>query len=83
VKEATDRAQAAKVGDKVKIVLGDLEADISQATVVTLYLLDVEREAHPKAQQRLKPGTESCRNPLAWASRIPAEVHGRQRHQRT
>jgi cyclopropane fatty-acyl-phospholipid synthase-like methyltransferase len=59
VKEATDRAQAAKVGDKVKIVLGDLfEADISQATVVTLYLLSTLNEKLiPKLNKDLKPGT--------------------------
>jgi len=40
VKEATANVRKAKVADRVKIIRGDLfEADISPATVVTLYLL--------------------------------------------
>src|SRR5687767_14281629 len=39
VKEATERAQKMGVSDKVKILHNDLfEADIKEATVVTLYL---------------------------------------------
>src|SRR5512134_1174680 len=49
VKEATERVQKAGVTDKVKIMNADLfETDISQATVITLYLL-------PSLNQKLIP----------------------------
>ena len=59
VKEATERAQKMGVSDKVKIVQGDLfEADIRNASVVTLYLLtSLNIKLMPKLQKELKPGT--------------------------
>jgi len=59
VKEATERAQKMGVSDKVTILEGDLfEADIKDATVVTLYLLtSLNIKLMPKLQKELKPGT--------------------------
>ena len=59
VKEATERAQKMGVSDKVKIVQGDLfEADIKEASVVTLYLLtSLNVKLMPKLKKELKPGT--------------------------
>jgi tRNA A58 N-methylase Trm61 len=59
VKEATENTRKAAVSDRVKIVRGDLfEADISPATVVTLYLLtDLNLKLRPKLMKELKPGT--------------------------
>ena len=59
VKEATERAQKMGVSDRVEIRRGDLfEADIKDATVVTLYLLrSLNMKLMPKLQKELKPGT--------------------------
>jgi len=59
VAEATENARNGKVADRVTIVRGDLfEADISGATVVTLYLLtDLNIKLRPKLLRDLKPGT--------------------------
>ena len=59
VAEATENAKKAKVSDRVTIRRGDLfEADISGATVVTLYLLTaLNLKLRPKLEKELKPGT--------------------------
>ena len=59
IQEATANAKAARVGDKVKFVEADLfESDISEATVVTLYLLTrLNEKLKPKLLHDLKPGT--------------------------
>src|SRR5512145_80714 len=59
VREANANARRAGVTDKVKFVQGDIfEADIKDATVVTLYLLpDVNLRLRPKLLSDLKPGT--------------------------
>jgi len=59
VKRARENAQDAGVGDRVEFREGDLfEADISDATVVTLYLLpSVNLELRPKLFRQLEPGT--------------------------
>jgi precorrin-6B methylase 2 len=60
VREARENAKKAGVDDKVKFEQGDLfETDISQATVVTLYLLpSVNLKLRPKLLAELKPGTK-------------------------
>ena len=52
------------VADKARFVQGDMfEADISQATVLALFLLpDNLRKLTPKFQQQLKPGTRLVMN---------------------
>ena len=59
VAEANGNVKKAGVADRVRIVQGDLfEADISAATVVTLYLLtDLNLKLRPKLLSDLKPGT--------------------------
>ena len=59
VRRAQENAQEAGVGDRVEFRQGDLfEADISEATVVTLYLLpSVNLELRPKLFRELEPGT--------------------------
>jgi ribosomal protein L11 methylase PrmA len=59
IKEANENARTAKVTDRVKFIQGDLfDADIKDATVVTLYLLpEVNLKLKPKLLSELKPGT--------------------------
>ncbi len=59
IKEANENARKAGVADRVKFVQGNLfDADIHNATIVTLYLLpNVNLKLRPKLQKDLKPGT--------------------------
>lgn len=59
IREATENIERAKVSDKVKLIQGDLfETDISEASVVTLYLLtELNLKLRPKLMKDLKPGT--------------------------
>ena len=59
VQRSRDNAQTAGVSDRVEFRQQDLfNTDLSQATVVTLYLLpDVNLKLRPKLLQELKPGT--------------------------
>lgn len=59
VREATENARTMGVSDRVRFVVGDLfGADISPATVVTLYLSpEVNRRLRPKLLRELRPGT--------------------------
>jgi len=59
IAQANANAQAAKVGDRVQFVVGDLfKADIGEASVVTLYLLpSLNQDLKPKLLADLKPGT--------------------------
>ena len=83
VKEATERAQKMGVSDKVQIREGDLfEADIKDATVVTLYLLQsLNIKLMPKLQKELKPGTRIVSQSFdmgeAWPPEKTVEVDGR------
>lgn len=58
VKDSLKNVKEAEVGNLVKIQKGDvLKTDVSDATVVTLYLLpSVNRELKPILQKSLKPG---------------------------
>jgi cyclopropane fatty-acyl-phospholipid synthase-like methyltransferase len=59
VKKATENAAAAGVADRVRFVASNLfDADISEASVVTLYLLQsINERLRPKLVRELKPGT--------------------------
>jgi tRNA G37 N-methylase Trm5 len=59
VKEATANIKAEKVDGRARVIEGDLfETDISEATVVTLYLLNrLNEKLKPKLMKELKPGT--------------------------
>lgn len=60
---AAQRARDAGVADRVRFVQGDLfEADLSKATVITLFLLtDINLKLRPKLLE-LKPGTRIASN---------------------
>jgi SAM-dependent methyltransferase len=59
IKESEENAKKAGMTGKVTFILGDLfEADIQDATVVTLYLLQsLNVKLRPKLWKELKPGT--------------------------
>ncbi len=59
IQEASANAQAAGVTDKVRFLNQDLfTTDISEASVVTLYLLpELNLKLMPKLMKELKPGT--------------------------
>ena len=75
VQEATERARKMGVSDKVKIVQGDLfEADIKEASVVTLYLLtSLNIKLMPKLKQELKPGTRVVSQSFNMGDEWPPE----------
>ena len=58
VRDATERAGAAGVSDRVRFVNQNLfTADLGEATVVTLYLLQsINERLRPKLVRELKPG---------------------------
>jgi cyclopropane fatty-acyl-phospholipid synthase-like methyltransferase len=59
IREANDNLAKAGVGDRVRFVQQDLfEADIREATVVTLFLLTrLNQQLMPKLKRELRPGT--------------------------
>ncbi|MGL4620835.1 SAM-dependent methyltransferase [Chroococcidiopsis sp.] len=59
IREAKENAQSSGVSDRVQFRQQDLfGTDLSQASVVTLYLLpDINLKLRPKLLQELKPGT--------------------------
>jgi protein-L-isoaspartate O-methyltransferase len=59
IQEAKQNAKQAGVTDKVNFIQGDLfKADLSKASVVTLYLLpDINRKLRPQLWKQLEPGT--------------------------
>lgn len=83
VKEANERVQQAGVEEKVTILNEDLfEADISEATVVTLYLLpSLNQKLIPKLNKELKPGTRIVSQSFDMGDDYPPEktleVNGR------
>lgn len=58
IREATNRARAARVERRTEFILGDLfSADLAPATVVTLYLLPkLNRQLRPRLWQQLNVG---------------------------
>jgi precorrin-6B methylase 2 len=59
IREARENAKRARVADRVRFVQHDVfHADISEATVVTLYLSpELNRRLRPKLLSELRPGT--------------------------
>jgi cyclopropane fatty-acyl-phospholipid synthase-like methyltransferase len=74
-REAADNAKKAGVSERVRFVTQDLfEADISQATVVTLFLLPrVNQELIPKLRRELRPGTRIVSHQFDMGEQWPAE----------
>lgn len=82
IHEAQENARKAGVQNRVRFVLGDLfQADISDATVVTLYLLPgVNMKLRPKLWRELKPGARVVSHSFDmgdWAPQKTEEVDGR------
>lgn len=82
IAEANENARAAGVANKVRFILGDLfQADISEATVVTLYLLDsLNEKLRPKLLRELQPRTRIVSHAFRmgdWQPQKEAEVNGR------
>ena len=83
IKEANDNLKKAGVGDKVKFLTADLfETNISEATVVTLYLLQsLNEKLRPKLFRELKPGTRVVSHAFsmgdAWPPEKTLNVNGR------
>lgn len=73
IREANANLSRAKVADKVKFIQGDLfESDISEATVVTLYLLtELNLKLRPKLMQDLRPGTRVVSHAFAMGDWKP------------
>lgn len=59
-KDALQRIESQNLGKKITIVNGDLfEADISEATVITLYLTyGANKKLKPKLEREARPGTK-------------------------
>ena len=74
-REAADNARKAGVTDRVRFFTQDLfEADISQATVVTLFLLPrLNRELIPKLRRELRPGTRIVSHQFDMGEQWPPE----------
>jgi cyclopropane fatty-acyl-phospholipid synthase-like methyltransferase len=75
VKEANERVAKAGVTDKVTIKNEDLfTANIGDATVVTLYLLQsLNEKLIPKLNKELKPGTRIVSQTFSMGDKYPAE----------
>jgi ribosomal protein L11 methylase PrmA len=82
IAEANENVKANNVGNLVKIVQGDLFVqDLSQATVVTLYLLpSLNLKLLPKLMKELKPGTRIVSHAFDmgdWKPEKELDVEGR------
>jgi predicted RNA methylase len=75
IAEANENARVAGVTDKVQFILGDLfQADISEATVVTLYLLDsLNEKLRPKLLRELRPGTRIVSHEFGMGNWLPED----------
>jgi SAM-dependent methyltransferase len=76
ISEANANLKTAGVGDKVRFLNQDLfTTDISQATVVTLYLLPtLNLKLLPKLNKELKPGTRVVSHAFDMGSAKPLET---------
>jgi ribosomal protein L11 methylase PrmA len=82
IKDATENVAKNGVGDRVRIIQGDLfETNISEATVVTLSLLpSLNQKLIPKLNKELKPGTRVVSHAFDmgdWKPEQELDVNGR------
>jgi ribosomal protein L11 methylase PrmA len=82
IKEAEENRKQSGVGDRVRFMNQDLfQTNISEATVVTLYLLpSLNVKLIPKLNKELKPGTRIVSHQFDmgdWAPEQTLEVEGR------
>lgn len=85
VAEARENAARAGVADRVTFIEGDIfEANISDATVVTLYLLtSINERLRPKLTRELSPGARIVSHQFNmgdWAPDLQVIVDGRPVH---
>ena len=85
IAEATENARKAGVTDRVRFLNQDLfQSDISEATVVTLYLLDsLNEKLRPKLLKELRPGTRIVSHSFRmgdWKPEQTIDVGGRTIH---
>jgi cyclopropane fatty-acyl-phospholipid synthase-like methyltransferase len=85
IAESNANAKAAGVSDRVRFVLGDIfdtNVKISDATVVTLYLLpSLNDKLQPRLKAELKPGARVVShsfNMTDWTAEKTEQVDGRQ-----
>src|SRR5688572_29450910 len=76
VQQATENARAAGVSDQVRFVTADLfDANISDATLVTLYLLEeLNERLRPKLLRELKPGTRIVSHRFRMGDWLPEKA---------
>jgi precorrin-6B methylase 2 len=76
IKEANENLRKARVGDRVRFVNADLfESDLSDATVITLYLLPaLNLKLLPKLLQEVKPGTRVVSHAFDMGSWKPEQA---------
>jgi len=74
-RQAEDNAKKAGVTDRVRFLTQDLfEADTSQATVVTLFLLPrINQDLIPKLKRELRPGTRIVSHQFDMGEQWPPE----------
>ena len=82
IREANENLAKAGVGDRVRFVNADLfETDLSEATVITLYLLPVlNLKLLPKLLRETKPGTRIVSHAFdmgSWKAQQALKVEGR------
>ena len=82
IKEANENLAKAGVGDRVRFINADLfESDLSEATVITLYLLpELNLKLLPKLLKELKPGTRIVSHAFhmgTWKPEQALKVNGR------
>jgi ribosomal protein L11 methylase PrmA len=82
IKEANENVAKNQVGDRVQVLNADLFAtDLSEATVVTLYLLpSLNVKLMPKLMKELKPGTRIVSHAFDmgdWKPEKELDINGR------
>ena len=84
-KKTVDRVRELKLQDRVKVINGNLlEVDLSDANVVTLYLLtDSNTKVKPNLEKYLKPGSRVVSHDFQVVGWTPARVEKVVRDSRT
>ena len=80
VREAREKVAKEGLQDRIEVIHGDMfEVDISEATIVTLFLLtSVNDELAPKLERELKPGTRIVSHEFqitGWKPAVLATVY--------
>jgi SAM-dependent methyltransferase len=84
VKTSQDRIASLKLEDKCRVIEGDLmKVDLSQADVVTIYLLTKSNEVlRPNLEKYLKPGARVVSHDYEIRGWIPNRVEEAEAHKR-